>query len=78
MQHADNNFPDVIRILRTYTTHFTTHPHACHDVTAKSRHPLEKGDPCLFNHLKRMDFTHSLTWPAFAGMTLEVFRDYLQ
>jgi hypothetical protein len=26
------------------------------DVTAKSRHPLEKGDPCLFNYLIRMDF----------------------
>ena len=25
------------------------------DVTAKSRHPREGGDPCLFNRLKRMD-----------------------
>jgi hypothetical protein len=25
------------------------------DVTAKSRHPPEEGDPCLFNYLKRMD-----------------------
>lgn len=25
------------------------------DVTAKSRHPLEEGDPAFFNYLKRMD-----------------------
>jgi DNA gyrase/topoisomerase IV subunit B len=48
------------------------------DVTAKSRHPLEEGDPCIFNYLKRMDFTRSLTWSAFAGMTLRFFRDFLQ
>jgi hypothetical protein len=27
-----------------------------YEVTAKSRHPLEEGDFCLFNYLKRMDF----------------------
>ena len=26
------------------------------DVAAKSRHPLEEGDSCLFNALKRMEF----------------------
>jgi hypothetical protein len=31
-------------------------PQGYQDVTAKNRHPLEEGDPCLFNHLKRMDF----------------------
>jgi hypothetical protein len=25
-------------------------------VTAKSRHPLEEGDPCLFSYLKGLDF----------------------
>jgi hypothetical protein len=49
-----------------------------HNITAKSRHPLEKGDPCLFNYLKRMDFALCPTWPAFAGMTLRLFRDFLQ
>jgi len=27
------------------------------DAAAKSRHPLEEGDPCLFGCLKRKDFT---------------------
>jgi hypothetical protein len=26
------------------------------DGTAQGRHPLEEGDPCLFNYLKEMDF----------------------
>jgi hypothetical protein len=48
------------------------------DVTAKSRHSREGGNPCFFNYLKKLDFTHSLTWPAFAGMTLRVFPNFLQ
>jgi hypothetical protein len=51
---------------------------AVDDASAKSRLPLEEGDPYLSKHLQRMEFTRSLTWPAFAGMTPRVFRDVLQ
>jgi len=38
--------------------------------------PLKKGIHAFLNHTKKMDFTHSLTWPAFAGMTLRISRDF--
>jgi hypothetical protein len=40
--------------------------------------PLKKGIHAFFNYLKRMDFALCPTWPAFAGMTLRFFRDFLQ
>jgi hypothetical protein len=50
----------------------------CYDTTAKSRYPLEEGELCLSNCLKKMDFAHGLTWSVFTGMTFRASRNFLQ
>jgi hypothetical protein len=40
------------------------------DSTANNHHPLEKGDPCLFNSLKRMDSSWILR--DFCGLTSQL------